>query len=94
MSSPSNNEATTPPPRWRLTCAANKHVEALIREGAINATSIKDESFMAKLHADNDDTKRFTFERFMKGAKDALKRMDKAAGAIGKYIIRFVTFHR
>ena len=72
-------------PRWRSTCAASRHVEALIREGAINETSIGDESFMSKLHQDNDETKKFLFERFMKSARESLKRIKEMAGAIGKY---------
>ena len=93
MSSINFNEGSSTSPRWRVTCAANKHVEALIREGTINATSINDENFMSKLHVDNKETKRFSFERFMKGARDALKKIDKAAGTIGKLFICFVYYY-
>ena len=90
MSSIGLNKSSSTFPRWRVTCAANKHVKALIREGTINAMLINNESFMSKLHVNNNKTKRFTFKRFMKGARDALRKIDKAAGTIGKYIVCLV----
>ena len=81
------NKGSSTSLRWRVTCAANKHVEALICEVTINATSINDKNFMSKLHLDNKETKRFTFKRFMKGARDALKKIDKAEGAIGELFV-------
>ena len=90
MSSTGNNKSSTTSLHWRITCAANKHVKALICEGTINATLINNESFMSKLHVNNNKTKRFTFKCFMKGARDALRKIDKAAGTIGKYIVCLV----
>ena len=92
MSSIGFNKGSSTSLRWRVTCAANKHVEALIREGTINATSINDESFMLKLHVNNEETKRFTFEHFMKGTRDALKKIDKAAGTIGELFVSIVVY--
>ena len=87
MSSIGFNKSSSTSPRWRVTCAANKHVKALICEGTINAMSINNKSFMSKLHIDNKETKCFTFERFMKGARDVLKKINKAVGTIGKSFI-------
>ena len=92
MSSIGLNKSSSTSSRWRVTCAANKHVEALICEVTINATSINDKSFMSKLHVDNKETKHFTFEHFMKGARDALRKINKAAGTIGKSFVCIVVY--
>ena len=93
MSSIGFNKGSSTSLRWRITCAANKHVKALICEGTINAMSINNKNFMSKLHLDNNKTKRFTFERFMKGARDALKKINKVAGTIGKLFVCFVDYY-
>ena len=78
--------------RWHPSGEAAKCVTSLIQHGAIDEVSIDDESYMRVLHAKNEQTSSFPFERFLRDAHEKLGKKGKAVQNFGEYLC-FVIFH-
>ena len=78
--------------RWTPGCKANKMLLKLIQDGTITKDNVNNESHMVTMYSSDAEFRRFTIERFVQAARDALEKKDDGSKLIGKCIICHVIF--